>query len=96
MAFVVIPAVLKRGSRRSPCKSRELLKGNVFLPTQETLDARLKISSMTKNITVRSQLMVNLKAYVIVLLKCASVLHLQVYFSNIYATDESMVKIKHG
>jgi len=41
-----------------------------------------------ENITVRSQLMVDFKTYVIIWLKCASVLHLQISFSNIYATGE--------
>ncbi len=37
---------------------------------------------MTKNITVRSQLTVNFKAYIIIWFKCASVLHLQVSYST--------------
>ncbi|OHE60302.1 MAG: hypothetical protein A2Z47_14680 [Thermodesulfovibrio sp. RBG_19FT_COMBO_42_12] len=60
------------------------------------MDARLKTpdyklrgqaSGMTKECYIRSQLTVNSKDYFIIEFKCASILHLRVSISNIFATD---------
>lgn len=60
------------------------LSGN---PETKALDARLKTSGMTKECYIRSQLTVNSEAYFIIEFKCASILHLRVSISNIFATD---------
>jgi len=61
------------------------LSGN---PEYKGTGCPIKNFGHDENITVRSQLMVDFKTYVIIWLKCASVLHLQISFSNIYATGE--------
>jgi hypothetical protein len=53
----------------------------------KNLDARLKTSGMTKECYIRRQLTVNFRANVTIEFKCASILHMRVFISNIFATD---------